>query len=124
MNYHHSIAYICFQQVLLNFLQGLSFKFVYRIHKERYKKDTWEGKVGINNQNIISYCRNHIIAFCLKAPESHRLTDEEITRFVQILRPAAFLALYSKLQTTAASHTIRLLATIRPELILPELLEK
>lgn len=89
-------------QILLSFLSNLSFKFVYRVHKERYKKETWEGK----------------------APESHRLTDEEITRFVRILKPVTFLALYSKLPSTAASRTIQLLATIRPELILPDLLEK
>ncbi|XP_039254923.2 proteasome activator complex subunit 4-like isoform X1 [Styela clava] len=101
-SYYYPSNYGKWTQILLSFLQSITYKFTYRIHKERYKKDSWEGKT----------------------PKSHQITDAQISRFVKIVKPVTFLALYSKLGTMQASKVLQNLATLRPELVLPELLEK
>ncbi|XP_076815650.1 proteasome activator complex subunit 4A-like [Clavelina lepadiformis] len=87
---------------LLNFLQNIAAKFAARVHRERYKTQRWEPKV----------------------PESHLLQDSDIEEFVLILKPVALMTLYSKIGPTMASKVLLILSNLRPDLILPELVDK
>ena len=59
-----------------------------------------------------------------KPPESARLKDSDIERFVMILKPVAMLAVYSKTGSFDAAASLQNLALIRPDLILPPLIER
>ncbi|XP_077865747.1 proteasome activator complex subunit 4-like [Saccoglossus kowalevskii] len=87
-------------------LQGLLYKlpatFVRRIHRERYKKPSWI----------------HTI------PDSHKLSDKAITTFVNSIIPAVFPAIFSKIGHMEAATALQHIALLRPELVIPPLLEK
>ncbi|KAJ2928817.1 hypothetical protein H1R20_g8194, partial [Candolleomyces eurysporus] len=59
-------------------------------------------------------------------PESHRLTPQIRRQFVKILRTPVLLAMFSKDANSAAyaASTLRSLAFLEPDLIMPELLER
>ena len=69
--------------------------------RERHKPDSWE----------------------LKIPDTARITDEEITSFVENIKPVILLAMFSKKNTHEVVHAFRQLAMLRPELIIPPLLD-
>ncbi|XP_064602863.1 proteasome activator complex subunit 4-like [Liolophura sinensis] len=85
-------------QVLLRLPQAV----VRRIHRERYRKPSWEQSI----------------------PDSHKMTDDEITRFVLCMRPVALIAIFGKFGSHEAGLALKYLATLRPELIVPPLLER
>lgn len=93
---------IPFQIRLLKFLCQLTENFVKRLHRERYRKPNWMSKT----------------------PENARLKDSDIERFVLILKPVAMLAVYSKTGSFDAAASLQNLALIRPDLILPPLIER
>ena len=74
---------------------------VKRVHRERYKK-TWVPEV----------------------PKTHRLSDDDITLFVKNMKPVVFLAMFSKLGSHDSAVALGQLAVLRPELVIPSLLEK
>lgn len=57
-------------------------------------------------------------------PESHKLTDAEITGFVEGMKSTVFLSMFSKYGSQDSAVALRHLSTMRPELIVPPLLEK
>ncbi|KAK0043720.1 proteasome activator complex subunit 4, partial [Biomphalaria pfeifferi] len=59
-------------------------------------------------------------------PDSHKLTETQVTVFVESLKSAVFLALFGKSGCGAdfACKALNNLATLRPALVLPPLLEK
>ena len=57
-------------------------------------------------------------------PENARLTNQEVTDFVNGMTTVAFLAMFSKLGTAESAAAIQSLATLRPEIIIPPLLDK
>ena len=59
-----------------------------------------------------------------KPPEHARLKDSDVERFVVILKPVAMLAVYSKTGSFDAAASLQNLALIRPDLILPPLIER
>lgn len=59
-----------------------------------------------------------------QAPVEHRLTDECVTRFVLSVRPFAFQALYSRINTLDISSLFYSVAELRPELIVPGVVER
>lgn len=71
------------------------------VNRERYKK-TWLPPV----------------------PESHKLTNEEITDFVENMRPIILLAMFSKTGSHDSAAAIKNLAVLRPEIIIPPLLDR
>lgn len=87
---------------LKEFLQTLPLYFIQRLHKERYKKLTWETPV----------------------PESHKLTEDDITRFVECMKPVVMTAMFTRLDSSDVSQAMQHLATLRPALIIPPLIEK
>ncbi|XP_076235371.1 proteasome activator complex subunit 4A [Calliopsis andreniformis] len=76
--------------------------FITRVHKERFAKPTWETPV----------------------PEEYKLTDSDIDAFVKSMMPVAMTAMFSKLGVHDASQALQHLATMRPSLVIPVVLEK
>lgn len=72
------------------------------VFSERYKKFTWETPV----------------------PESRKLTEEDIDRFVESMKGIAMQAVFSKVGCTDASIALQHLATLRPKVIVPALIER
>ncbi|XP_052767290.1 proteasome activator complex subunit 4A-like [Mya arenaria] len=76
--------------------------FIRRVNRERYREATW--------MKVI--------------PESHKLTDAEITRFVESMKSTVLMSMFSKYGSQDSAVALRHLSTMRPELIVPPLLEK
>ncbi|KAL8607379.1 hypothetical protein ACOMHN_024404 [Nucella lapillus] len=85
---------------LSSFLQTLPFLVVKRLHRERYRKPSWVTPI----------------------PDSHKLGEEEITQFVETLKPEVFTAMFGR--WVSQDTAIRNLAALRAEIIVPPLLEK
>lgn len=73
-----------------------------RVHCERYKKNSWETRV----------------------PDNYKLRDEDITRFVNILKPCVEQAIFTLQGAGEIQQAMQYLATLRPEIIVPIALDK
>uniref|UniRef100_A0A6Q2Y7R3 Proteasome activator subunit 4 n=1 Tax=Esox lucius TaxID=8010 RepID=A0A6Q2Y7R3_ESOLU len=87
---------------LMKLLQRLPASVVRRLHRERYRKPTWLTPV----------------------PDSHKLTEEDITAFVESMMQPVLLAMFSKTGSLDAAQALQNLALMRPELVIPPVLEK
>ncbi|XP_065305913.2 proteasome activator complex subunit 4A-like [Dermacentor albipictus] len=83
-------------------LYKLPAEVVRRLHKERYRPPTWEPI----------------------PPESHRLTDAEVTSFVESVQPVVLLSMFSKGGSSGAAVALQDLALLRPELVIPPVIER
>lgn len=90
------------QMKLMKLLQRLPASVVRRLHRERYRKPTWQTQI----------------------PESHKLTEEDITVFVESMMQPVLLAMFSKTGSLDAAQALQNLALMRPELVIPPVLEK
>lgn len=70
--------------------------------RERFPKNSWETPI----------------------PEESKLKDEELTAFVECLKPAVMLAVFNKGGSFDAAGALQNLALIRPDIVLPALLDK
>lgn len=84
---------------LMKLLQHLPASVVRRLHRERYKKP-------------------------LSVPDSHKLTEEDITNFVESMMQPVLLAMFSKTGSLDAAQALQNLALMRPELVIPPVLER
>ena len=73
-----------------------------RLITERYKKHPWKPQV----------------------PDDYKLRDQDITEFVEVFKPVAFQAMYSKIGPNDINRVFKGLADLRPELILPGILDR
>ena len=87
---------------LTEFMAKLTDTFVKRVHRERYKKPVWGFVPSKENS----------------------LSDEDITEFVKSLKPIVFHTMWSRWGFLDAGSSLADLATLRPELILPTLVER
>ncbi|XP_078505604.1 proteasome activator complex subunit 4 isoform X2 [Lissotriton helveticus] len=87
---------------LMKLLQRLPCSVVRRLHRERYKKVSWLSPV----------------------PDSHKLTDQDVTDFVKSIIQPVLLAMFSKIGSLEAAQALQNLALMRPELVIPPVLEK
>uniref|UniRef100_A0A7N6BDN1 Proteasome activator subunit 4 n=1 Tax=Anabas testudineus TaxID=64144 RepID=A0A7N6BDN1_ANATE len=87
---------------LMKLLQRLPASVVRRLHRERYRKPTWLTPI----------------------PDSHKLTEEDITDFVESMMQPVLLAMFSKTGSLDAAQALQNLALMRPELVIPPVLEK
>jgi proteasome activator subunit 4 len=71
------------------------------LNRERYKK-SWEPPV----------------------PVGYRLSDQDITDFVNGMTTVAYQAMFSKVLVTESAAAIQNLAVLRPEIIIPPILDK
>ncbi|XP_067680549.1 proteasome activator complex subunit 4-like [Haliotis asinina] len=75
--------------------------FIRRLHRERYQKPSWETPI----------------------PEAVHLTEDDITEFVTCMKNVTFVAMFGKHGSQDAAVALRHLATMRPEMTVPPLLE-
>ncbi|XP_032665023.1 proteasome activator complex subunit 4-like isoform X2 [Odontomachus brunneus] len=87
---------------LKELLIKLPYHFILRLHKERYAKPTWETPI----------------------PDNHKLTDSDIDAFVKSMMPVAMTAMFSKFGVNDACDALQYLATMRPNLVIPDMLER
>ncbi|CDQ89077.1 unnamed protein product, partial [Oncorhynchus mykiss] len=87
---------------LMKLLQRLPASVVRRLHRERYRKPTWLTPI----------------------PDSHKLTEADITAFVESMMQPVLLAMFSKTGSLDAAQALQNLALMRPELVIPPVLEK
>uniref|UniRef100_A0A671S8A7 Proteasome activator complex subunit 4A-like n=1 Tax=Sinocyclocheilus anshuiensis TaxID=1608454 RepID=A0A671S8A7_9TELE len=87
---------------LMKLVQRLPASVVKRLHRERYWTPTWLTPV----------------------PESHLLSEQDITDFVESMKQPVLLAMFSKTGSLDAAQALQNLALLRPELVIPPVLEK
>uniref|UniRef100_A0A673LWV1 Proteasome activator complex subunit 4A-like n=1 Tax=Sinocyclocheilus rhinocerous TaxID=307959 RepID=A0A673LWV1_9TELE len=87
---------------LMKLVQRLPASVVKRLHRERYRTPTWLTPV----------------------PESHLLSEQDITDFVESMKQPVLLAMFSKTGSLDAAQALQNLALLRPDLVIPPLLEK
>ncbi|CAG4953561.1 unnamed protein product [Parnassius apollo] len=89
---------------LRDLLRKLAREFLGRVRREREKKyrNSWENKT----------------------PESFKLRDEDITEFVKITLEPTLQAVYSRSGSLDISVVLQNLATLRPAIVIPPLLER
>jgi len=101
-SYFHPANFGCWSVKLKDLLHKLPYYFIQRLHMERYKKLTWETPV----------------------PSSHRLSEEDITNFVESIKPVAMQAMFSRIGLAEVSQAFQHLATLRPAIIIPQIVER
>eukprot|EP00092_Neocalanus_flemingeri_P031411 GFUD01034116.1.p1 GENE.GFUD01034116.1~~GFUD01034116.1.p1 ORF type:complete len:1998 (+),score=527.07 GFUD01034116.1:71-6064(+) len=101
-SYYHPANIGKYSIKLTEFMSKLSDIFIKRVHRERHKKHSW-GFVP---------------------PSEHILSDSDITQFVNSVKPIVYHAMWSRWGFLDAGATLACLATLRPELILPTLVER
>ncbi|KAH8027892.1 hypothetical protein HPB51_011122 [Rhipicephalus microplus] len=57
-------------------------------------------------------------------PESHRLTDADVTAFVESVQPVVLLSMFSKGGSSGAAVALQDLALLRPELVIPPVIDR
>jgi proteasome activator subunit 4 len=100
--YHPSNTDRRWHTKLQQFLYKLPAYYVKRLYKERYKKNIWSKRL----------------------PESYRLTDESTSRFVDALLPVVLTSMFNQAGISSAALALRDLAILRPEKVIPPLLER
>ncbi len=56
--------------------------------------------------------------------ESYRLTEQDITNFVNCVKEYAFISIFNKSYAEEAAKACQYLSILRPELIVPSIVEK
>ncbi|XP_052006994.1 proteasome activator complex subunit 4A-like isoform X1 [Xyrauchen texanus] len=87
---------------LMKLIQRLPASVVRRLHRERYQTPSWLSPV----------------------PKSHHLSEQDITDFVESMKQPVLLAMFSKTGSLDAAQALQNLALLRPELVIPPVLEK
>ncbi|CAF3366761.1 unnamed protein product [Rotaria socialis] len=90
-----------FQQDLVSFLSKLSQAFVDRLHLERKADSVWH----------------------FNPPEHYRLTENDITNFVNCVKECVFISIFNKAHLEEAAKACQFLSMLRPELIVPPLVD-
>ncbi|KAL0869183.1 hypothetical protein ABMA27_007467 [Loxostege sticticalis] len=103
-SYLHSANAGRWSYKLRDFLRKLAREFLNRVRREREKrfKESWENQT----------------------PESYKLRDEDITEFVNIVLEPTLQAVYSRSGALDISIALQNLATLRPAIVVPPLLER
>ncbi|XP_006004010.1 proteasome activator complex subunit 4 isoform X2 [Latimeria chalumnae] len=87
---------------LMKLLQRLPANIVRRLHRERYMKPSWLTRI----------------------PDKYKLSDQDVTDFVESIKQPVLLAMFSKTGSLEAAQALQNLALMRPELVIPPVLEK
>lgn len=70
--------------------------------RERYKESSWQTPI----------------------PDDEKLSEDDITNFVESMRPVIFVSMFSKYGSQDSAIALRHLSNLRPELVVPDLLER
>lgn len=95
-------AFFSWSLKIRELLRKLSYYFVQRIFNERHRKKSWDKRV----------------------PEEYKLTDDDIARFVSIMKPCVEQAMFSRQGLQDVRLALQYLASLRPDIIVPVALEK
>ncbi|RWS28736.1 proteasome activator complex subunit-like protein [Leptotrombidium deliense] len=101
-SYYHPSNNGKWNSKLSKFLASLPYELINRLHVERYKKHHWEPQI----------------------PNDYKLTEQHITQFVNILKPIILIHMFSRFGEREAAFAWNLLSTVRPEIVIPPLIEK
>ncbi|KAI8425128.1 hypothetical protein MSG28_006973 [Choristoneura fumiferana] len=103
-SYLHSANAGRWSNRLRDLLRKLAREFLNRVRREREKRyrNSWENKT----------------------PEAYRLRDEDITEFVNITLEPTLQAVYGRSSSLDISIALQNLATLRPAIVVPPLIEK
>ncbi|XP_055613465.1 proteasome activator complex subunit 4B-like isoform X2 [Uranotaenia lowii] len=71
---------------------------------------------------ILERYRKH--PFRRPIPESHKLTEDCVTAFVECMKPVAYQAMYSRLNPQDVGKIFQHLADLRPALIIPTIIDR
>ncbi|XP_017877825.1 proteasome activator complex subunit 4A-like [Ceratina calcarata] len=100
--YFHPANSGCWMVKLTRILVKLSHHFITRLYKERYAEPTWETPV----------------------PEEYKLTESDVDAFVKCMLPVTMIAIFNKMSVIDATETLQNLATMRPNLVIPYVLDR
>lgn len=100
--YHPSNTDRRWHTKLQQFLYKLPACYVKRLYRERFKKNIWSKRL----------------------PESHKLTDEQTTKFVNAIMPVVLTSMFNQAGLSSAVLAFRDLSVLRPELVVPPLLDR
>lgn len=87
---------------IANILYQLVKYFQDRLISEKYKKHPWKRLT----------------------PDEYKLREQDVTEFVEVFKPVVFQAMYSRIGPSEIGKVFKGLADLRPELILPGILER
>ncbi|CAF1072340.1 unnamed protein product [Rotaria sordida] len=91
-----------FQEGLIQFLVRLTQSFVDRVHLESKADRLWQ----------------------FNPPPSYRLTEQDITDFVNCVKECVFISIFNKTNLKDAAKAFRNLAMLRPELVVSPIVEQ
>ncbi|KAK5647619.1 hypothetical protein RI129_002511 [Pyrocoelia pectoralis] len=101
-SYYHPANFGKWTPKIRELLKKLALYFVQRVHCERFKKPTWEFQIS----------------------DEFKLTDADIERFVNIMKPCLEQAMFSGHSSQEVAFAMQYLAALRPDIIVPIVLEK
>lgn len=76
--------------------------FIERVARERYNQQFWENPI----------------------PEEHKLTDEDILKFVECLKPIAMQTMFSSMASNDQTSMVQSLALLCPSVMIPPIIER
>ncbi|CAF3619241.1 unnamed protein product [Rotaria socialis] len=91
-----------FQHDIVQFLAELTESFIDRVHLESKADRIWQ----------------------FKPLQSYRLTEQDITDFVNCVKEYVFISIFNKTHLADAAKAFRDLAMLRPELVVPPIIEQ
>ena len=106
-SYYHSTSEGRYSEKLVDLLSRLIHTFCSRLHKERYE---------VEQSNKPSWVP--------KYDSKYNLTDDQIDKFCTILKPALMDLSMSKRYIETARQCLSIMASIRPDLYLPPLIQR
>ncbi|XP_022243744.1 proteasome activator complex subunit 4-like [Limulus polyphemus] len=57
-------------------------------------------------------------------PETSKLKEDDVTKFVESIKPVVLLSMFSKAGSTDSAAALQNLATVRPEIVIPPVLDR
>ncbi|KAK3731823.1 hypothetical protein QZH41_020179, partial [Actinostola sp. cb2023] len=91
-----------FKGKLQKLLLKMSSEVIKRLHREKFSEPSWQ----------------------TETPQDKKLSDNDINQFVESLKPAVMLAIFNKFGSFDAANSLQHLAMMKPDLVLPTLLDK
>lgn len=100
--YHPSNTDRRWHTKLQQFLYKLPACYVKRLYRERYKSNIWSKRI----------------------PETHKLSEDQTSFFVDSLMPVVLTSMFNQAGISSAALAFRDLSVLRPEKVIPPLLER
>ena len=116
-NFYHPSNTGKFQKNLVKFILELTEQFVDRVH-------LWVHVLCISFSHVCFRERKACVVWAFAPHESYRLTEQNITDFVSCVREYAFISIFNKDYMEDAAEACQYLSMLRPELIVPPMIEK